>query len=148
MAAKLDRGIIGREFDRTTFPPVAAEEIIEYAHSCGETNPLFTDERTAAKGPHGGLIAPPTFVVRLRGRRFMPKDLPRELARNSFDAGKDIEFGEPVRVGDVLTATSTVHDIYEKTGRSGTMSFLVLRTVVTNQRDELVATIDQRMMLR
>ena len=53
-----------------------------------------------------------------------------------------------MRVGDVLTAVSTVHDIYEKTGRSGSMYFIVLRTVVTNQRHEQVAIIDQKMMFR
>jgi hypothetical protein len=43
---------------------------------------------------------------------------------------------------------SSIHDIYEKTGRSGTMTFMVVRYVLTNQRDELVATIDNRMMYR
>jgi hypothetical protein len=41
-----------------------------------------------------------------------------------------------------------VHDIYEKTGRSGTMHFIVLRASITNQRGETVATIDQKMMFR
>jgi hypothetical protein len=41
-----------------------------------------------------------------------------------------------------------VHDIYEKTGRSGTMNFIVFRTTVTNQRNEMVAIIDQKMMFR
>ena len=93
------------------------------------------------------MTASPTFVLRLRGSRFMPENMPN-LGRTGFDAGKDIEFGVPVRVGDVLTAVSTVHDIYEKTGRSGSMAFVVLRTVVTNQRDEEVAVIDQKMMFR
>jgi acyl dehydratase len=143
----IDRSIIGREFDRTSFPPVTADEIKVYAAACGETNPLFTDEKRAAAGPHRGLIAPPTFAVSLRSRRFMPREL-HSIGRNGFDAGKDIEVGEPVRPGDVLTAVSVVHDLYEKTGRSGTMTFIVFRTTVTNQRDQAVAIIDQRMMFR
>ena len=134
MALEFDRSIIGSEFDRTVFDPVTQEEVREYGEASGE--PSAADS-----------VAPPTFVVRLRGRRFMPANLPN-LGRAAFDAGKDIEFGVPVRVGDVLTAVSTVHDIYEKTGRSGSMAFLVLRTVVTNQRNEPVAVIDQRMMFR
>jgi flagellar biosynthesis component FlhA len=43
---------------------------------------------------------------------------------------------------------STVHDVYEKTGRSGIMSFVVLRALVTNQGGERVAEVDQRMVLR
>ena len=77
----------------------------------------------------------------------MPSNLPKDL-RIGLDAGKDIEFGVPVRVGDVLTASSTVHDIFEKTGRTGTMKFLVLRTVITNQREQQVAVMDQKMMFR
>ncbi len=134
MAFDFDRSIIGSEFDRTVFAPVTKEAVAEYAAASGE--PSGADS-----------TAPPTFVVRLRGHRWMPTNMPK-LGRTGFDAGKDIEFGVSVRVGDVLTAVSTVHDIYEKTGRTGSMAFVVLRTVVTNQRDEPVAVIDQKMMFR
>lgn len=134
MAIDFDRSIIGSEFDRTVFAPITKEAIVEYAAASGE--PLPND-----------VTAPPTFVVRLRGHRWMPANMPN-LGRTGFDAGKDIEFGAPARVGDVLTAVSTVHDIYEKTGRTGSMAFVVLRMVVTNQRDDQVAVIDQKMMFR
>ena len=136
MSVTFDRAIIGSEFDHTVLEPVTAEDILEYVAVTGETEP----------GAGTDLVAPPTFVVRMRGQHFMPRDL--AMLRSGFDAGKDIEFGAAIRPGDVLTSVSTVHDIYEKTGRSGTMSFIVLRTVVTNQRGEQVAIIDQRMMVR
>jgi len=136
MALDFDRSIIGSEFDRTVLEPVREEDIRAYVAASGESSPAGDPQ-----------VAPPTFVVRIRGRRFMPENMPN-LGRMGFDAGKDIDFGAPIRVGDVLTAVSTVHDIYEKTGRSGSMAFLVLRTVVTNQRDEQVAVIDQKMMFR
>ncbi len=148
MALPIDRTIVGQEFDHSVFPPVTAEQILAYGASYGETNPLYTDVDAAARGPHGGLVAPPTFPVRLRGRHFMPKSLPAEIGRNGFDAGKDIELAEPVRPGDVLTTSSTVHDLYEKTGRTGSMVFIVFRTTVTNQNGQTVAVIDQRMMFR
>lgn len=135
MALEFDRSIIGSEFDRTVLDPVTLEEIADYVATSGEPS------------PGDPAVAPPTFVVRLRGRRFMPANMPN-LGRNGFDAGKDIEMGVPVRPGDVLTGSSTVHDIYEKTGRTGSMVFLVLRSVITNQRGESVATIDQKMMFR
>jgi acyl dehydratase len=144
MAPKLDKSLIGSEFDHTEFPPVTAEHIREYAAAALETNPRHLTANDAE------LVAPPTYVVSLRGRHFMPANLQTVLniGRRGFDAGKDIECGVPVRVGDALTATSTVHDIYEKTGRSGSMVFVVLRTKITNQRGESVAVIDQKMMLR
>jgi acyl dehydratase len=145
---EFDRAIVGQEFDHTVFPAVTEAQILAYAAAYGETNPLHTDPAAAARGPHGGLIAPPTFALSLRGDHFMPRNMPRNLGRNGFDAGKDIEMGAPIRPGDVLTGSSTVHDIYEKTGRSGTMVFIVFRTTVTNQRGETVAVVDQKMMFR
>jgi hypothetical protein len=139
MAVNLDRSLIGSEFDFTVFEPVTSDEILEYSAASGEPSAL-PDEAD-------GVVAPPTFVVRLRGQRFMPASL-AEIGRHGLDAGKEIELGVPIRAGDVLAARSTVHAIYEKTGRSGTMTFLVLRTAVTNQRDEQVAIIDQKMMFR
>jgi len=43
---------------------------------------------------------------------------------------------------------STIHDIYEKTGRSGSMYFIVIRNEVKNQNGEKVAVIDHRIMQR
>ena len=148
MSISLDRAMVGKEFDRTVFASITEAQILAYAAAYGETNPLYTDPAAAAGGPHGGLIAPPTFAVSLRGSHFMPRELPRNFGRNGFDAGKDIEIGAPIRVGDVLTGSSTVHDIYEKTGRSGTMTFIVFRTTVSNQHGEMVAVVDQKMMFR
>jgi acyl dehydratase len=148
MSVPIDRTMVGKEFDHTVFPPVTEAQILAYGAAYGETDPLYTDPAVAARGPHGGLIAPPTFAVSLRGKHFMPREMPKNLGRNGFDAGKDIEMGVPIRPGDVLTGSSTVHDVYEKTGRSGTMVFIVFRTAVTNQRGEMVAVVDQKMMFR
>ena len=139
--SSVDRSIVGQEFDRTSFPAVTAEQIVAYATACGETDP-----RWLTPGP--ALVAPPTFVFSLRGKHFVPKNMPINLGRNSFDAGKDIEMGADVVPGDALTSISTVHDIYEKTGRTGSMTFVVFRTTVTNQRQEMVAVVDQKMMFR
>jgi 3-methylfumaryl-CoA hydratase len=66
----------------------------------------------------------------------------------SFDAGKDIELGVPIRPGDVIRIVSTLHEVYEKTGRTGSMIFVVVRFRLTNQRDETVAVVDNRFMYK
>lgn len=147
MALDFDRSILGRVFDETTFPPVTKEEILEFAAALGETHPLYTDEAAAARGPYGGLVAPPTFVTKLRAKKFTPEHLPR-FGKTGFDAGRDLEIYVPVRPGDVLTMVSSIHDIYEKTGRTGSMYFIVIRNEVRNQRGEKVAVIDHRIMQR
>jgi hypothetical protein len=44
--------------------------------------------------------------------------------------------------------SSVVKEIYEKTGRTGTMVFAVVRSTLINQKGEVVARIDHRMMNR
>ena len=142
MALDLDRSIIGEEFDRTTYDPVTADELIAFAEAVGETDPRYTT-------PGPDLVAHPTFAVRFKGQKFFPDNLPESLRfRMSFDAGKDLDVGVPVRPGDAITIVSTLHDVYEKTGRSGSMVFVVVRFTLLNQRGEEVAVVDNRLMYR
>jgi acyl dehydratase len=143
MPLEFDRRILGREFDRTEYGPVTAEEMQAFARALGETDPVWLDAEAAARGPHGGLVAVPTFCLKFRSRRFYPPDMPR-LSRTGFDAGKDVEFGVPIRPGDRIGVTATLQELYEKTGRSGAMVFVVIRFTMTNQRRETVAVVDNR----
>jgi len=118
---------------------VTAQEIYDYAESLGETHPAFFDPEP---------IAPPTFCVKFRGNRFFHPGMPRDALLRGFDAGKDIDFGAPIRAGDVIRTSNVLHELYEKTGRSGSMVFIVSRQTMTNQKGEMVAVIDNRFMVR
>jgi len=135
----IDPTLLGVEFDSSTSEPVTAEEIHEYASSTGDAHPAYQGENA---------IAPPTFCVKFRGNRFFHPAIPAKAFLRGFDAGKDIEFGVPIRVGDVVNTSNVLHEVYEKTGRSGSMIFIVTRVTMTNQRGEMVAVIDSRFMLR
>jgi acyl dehydratase len=63
-------------------------------------------------------------------------------------AGIDIELDAPIRAGDSIRVSSRVKETYEKTGRTGTMIFVVVRSTLTNQNGEVVAHVDHRMMNR
>ncbi len=147
MAVKYDPAIIGKVFDVTDPQPVTAEEVQRYCEALGETNPLYTDEQAAKQGPYGRLCAPPSFAVTFRNGRHFWEHVPR-FGPRGFDAGKDIEFVREIFPGDKITLASHVKEIYEKTGRSGTMVFVVLRSTLTNQAGETVAHIDHRFMHR
>lgn len=142
MPPAIDPALVGRVFDESEFGPIATSEVIEFNAALGESADCY-----ALPGPQ--LRAHPTFCVTFRGRKGFPDDFPAHLlGRMSFDAGKDIELGEPIRPGDTVRVVSSVHEIYEKTGRTGTMTFVVVRFVLSNQRGEHLATIDNRLMYR
>lgn len=135
----IDRSIIGSEYDTSVSEPVTAAEIREFAEAAGESDARYFGERP---------VAPPTFCIKFRGELFFHPAIPRELLMTGFDAGKDVTFGEPIHPGDVIRTTSVVHDVYDKTGRTGTMTFVVSRQTLTNQRGEAVAVIDSRFVFR
>ena len=142
MPLDLDPAIIGQEFDRTVEGPVTAEELVAFARALGETRAEYTE-------PGPDLVAHPTYCVRFRGGRFYPESLLKLIdVRSGFDAGKDIRLGEPIRPGDTIEVRSTLHEVYEKTGRTGSMVFVVIRYTLTNQRGEMLAVVDNRFMHR
>ena len=142
MPLDIDPAILGREFDRTSVGPVTADELIAFARALGETRPEYTED-----GPD--LVGHPTFCVRYKGDKFYPDRLPKTInVRSGFDAGKDIQLGVAVRPGDTIEVRSTLHEVYEKTGRTGSMYFVVIRFTMTNQRGEMLAVVDNRFMHR
>jgi len=129
---------IGTEFDLTTFT-VERDKMLLWARSVGENDPRFVDP------DHDDFQAHPTYSTSLVSRRALPKDFPR-LGKNGIDGGKAVENFVPIREGDTLRGAATIAEIYPKTGRSGTMIFVVQRMTFHNQNDEHVANVDWRMI--
>jgi 3-methylfumaryl-CoA hydratase len=65
-----------------------------------------------------------------RGGFLPPVPLPRRMW-----AGSQLEFHAPLRIGDALTRTSTIHDVTQKTGRSGTLVFVKVRHEIRRTDD-------------
>ena len=95
--------------------------------ACGETDPRFVDP------DHPDFQAHPNFTACLSTGRMLPEDFPKIGSGFGIDGGKTVEIHGPVRPGDTLTATASIHDVYDKTGRSGTMVFVIHRMDFTNQ---------------
>ncbi|HUY28484.1 MAG TPA: MaoC family dehydratase N-terminal domain-containing protein [Candidatus Binataceae bacterium] len=147
MALEYDPALINKVFEVTDPVTVSREKIAKFCAAIGETNPLYTDDEAAKAGPYGGLVAPPSFATMFRNGRHFFENVPR-FGKRGFDAGKDAEFLAPIRPGDAITLASAVKEIYEKTGRTGTMVFVVIRSTLKNQNGEVVAHIDHRFMNR
>ena len=139
--AELNERFVGAVFDAIEVP-AHGEDMREFALACGETDPRYTDPT------HEDFQAPVNFTAKYHGARMLPKDFPKFDRRAMIDAGKAVAWHAPIRPGDTITAKSHLHDIYEKTGRSGLMVFLVHRMEFSNAEDELVSVVDWRLILR
>ncbi|MSQ22388.1 MAG: MaoC family dehydratase [Dehalococcoidia bacterium] len=134
---KFDRSQLGVEHPAGTFQ-VTKEMILEYSRAVGETNPAFSDQEAAKKTRYGGLVAPPSFVQTLTSDTGRP-DIRLEFGEVGAVASQAFESLEAIRPGDILESTIKLKDVYAKTGRSGTMVFVVWETAYTNQSGKKVA---------
>ncbi len=135
---QLKQDWLNLDFDERHFE-VRADQAVEFAKAAGETAPRFTDPESP------DFQAPPTFTARFHGRRLLPEDFP-DIGL-PLDAGKAVMPQRPLRAGAQLTGKSHLHDIYEKSGSSGRMVFLVSRMELY-EGEELVSIVDSRLVIR
>jgi acyl dehydratase len=133
----------GRSFESANPVHVTRELIADFCAAIGETNPLYTDPVAASAGPHGGLVAPPSLAAIFGDGENIFQHFP-EFDRRRLAAGMDVEFVAPIRAGDSITTVSRVKEIYEKTGRSGAMVFVVISSALRKQNGEIAARIEHR----
>jgi hypothetical protein len=107
---------------------VEAGHVRRFAEAIGDDNPRWAKE------------APPTFLVALAGAS-MHLDDAEDFGKGWLNGGNRFEYFAPVMVGDEITARGHVADVYDKSGSSGDMLFIVFETEYTNQRGELVAKV-------
>jgi acyl dehydratase len=133
----------GRIFESATPVQVTSELIAEFCAAIGETNPLYTDSEAAKAGPHGGLVAPPSLAAIFGDGENIFRHYP-EFDTRRLAAGMDVEFVTPIRAGDSIATISQVKEVYEKTGRSGPMVFVVISSILKKQNGEIAARIEHR----
>jgi hypothetical protein len=114
----------------TPGPPTSA--VVEAGHL-----KRFT-EAIGDSYPRWLIEAPPTFLVALAP---VSAHLPEaeEYGKGWLNGGNRFEYLEPVKVGDTITAIGKVVDVYEKTGASGSLLFIIFETEYFNGHGRLVA---------
>lgn len=148
------RSALGAEVDRKVSFPISASDIRRWAIAVYHPEP---PPQRFIRGPVGRedeLIAPDEFnpfawaVAKSKGGATTHV---RNMDAHEHAAGIDgpglihaiaarmrVEHAEPMRVGDVITSVTRLHDYRERTGRLGLMLFTDIETTWTNQRGELV----------
>jgi len=114
----------------TTGPPITATveagHLKRFAEAIGDQNPRWLQE------------APPTFLVALAPTSMHLAEA-EEYGKGWLNGGNRFEYVEPVKVGDRITATQRVADVYEKSGSSGSLLFIIFETEYVNQHGRTVA---------
>jgi 3-methylfumaryl-CoA hydratase len=72
-----------------------------------------------------------------RGAFLPPVPLPRRMW-----AGSQFEFHAPLAIGDKLVRVSTIHDVTEKSGRSGTLVFVKVRHEISREGEREPAIVE------
>lgn len=148
MELDYDRSLHGKEFQAGPFL-VTDETIRAFRQSIGETDPVFNDKAAAREAGYRGLgsVAPPTFCTLFVHQVELP-NINLKFGRSRFHAGQRVQSRRAIVVGDTLTASSQLKEVYPKTGRSGTMVFIVWETTFRNQRGEIVAEVQESFAVR
>ena len=136
-----DRSLYGVEHKAGPFP-VTLDMVKSFTQGIGETNPIFIDEAAARAAGYSGLVAPPTLCT-IFVRQVKLPSVNVNFGKSSMHAGQKVQSLAPIVVGDELTASSHLKDVYAKTGRSGTMVFIVWETTFSNQHGQVVAEVQE-----
>lgn len=130
-------GLEGPRFQRR----IEAGALIKYARATGQTDPAYIDENAAARGPHGMIIAPPTYVGTFCNDALagvIASDVPFDIFLHSDDVVKSFE---PIRAGDTIDAVAVFAEAFIREGRNGPLLFQFADMALTNQHGRTVATV-------
>jgi len=113
-AVELLRRAIGVPITDTVEPwcyEVTRDNIRHYAHGIGDDNPLWCNPEYARTGPHGTLVAPPSFVFALN--RILSGYVGGLPGVHAMWAGADLHWLQPLRLGTEIKAKAHLKDLVE-----------------------------------
>src|SRR5438309_809352 len=103
-----------------------------------EMDKRLQEAAVGVPNPRWSKEAPPTFLVALAPVSLHLAEA-EEYGKGWLNGGNRFEYLAPVLIGDRITATGRVADVYEKSGSTGNLLFIIFETDYVNQRGELVA---------
>ena len=137
------RAAIGQESEPTTIE-VDKTAVRMFARALGYTDLIYYDEQYAKSKGYRSLPAPMGFL----GHPIFRPDIPSRPAyvmsfktpyKRVLNGGTDIEYYEPICAGDVLTSTSKIADLSERSANIGPMLLITGETTYKNQAGKVVA---------
>ena len=143
MPIQINSGLKGKEYTPYVVH-VERGKIKEFARAIGDLSPFYLDDDVGRASPWGDIIAPPTFPITFKDERHdtvsFLKDLGTDISR-ILHGEQEFEHWKPIRPGDTLLCRGRISDIYEKSGKSGPMAFVVRETTITDADNDVVAKV-------
>ena len=110
------------------------------------TDPMCIDEKAASQAGLGGLMLPHSAAGSLGD--FAPlTDLLELKPKQVLHAQEHVSIFQPVCVGDELTITTTLRDVYEQQASGNPMGFVVIDVVGTGKKSDDVRFEAQRTLV-
>jgi len=129
----VSRELIGRQSDEVLVE-IERGAIRKFAEAVGDTTEACLR----------GELAPPTFPTTIR----IPiPGLTYDLAR-ILHGGQEYRFRRPIRAGDRLRCRTRLADVYQRDGRLGAMTFLIIELEGRADDDEPVFTCRSTVIVR
>ena len=146
MELDYDRSLYGVEHKAGPFD-VTKDMVTAFSKSIGQEGDIYNDESAALRAGYKGIVAPPTMCTLLVRHVKLP-DINLKFGKARFHAGHRVLSRSNITAADSLTASSHLKEVYSKTGRSGTMVFIVWETTFANQTGEVVADVEESFAVR
>jgi 3-oxo-4,17-pregnadiene-20-carboxyl-CoA hydratase alpha subunit len=145
------RSWIGRATELMPLPEeVAASDIRRYVDATADRNPLWLDDEAARSAGYRGRVVPPMLVIDLvwrlkhtdAGRMTDRVPLPANYL-DTRNVETDMEWLEPVHVGDSISIRHLIRDIVGRPGRRGLGVYITRETEYVRADGRVVARVLQ-----
>jgi acyl dehydratase len=118
----LDQSLVGKESTPQS-ATIAVEQIRQFADAVGDANPIFHDEGAAQAVGFPTVLAPPTFVTRLRAEYAAVGLDPEKM--QVLHGEQQYMYERPLHAGDTVSAHHRVA-ILRQSSRAGGMNIMTL----------------------
>jgi acyl dehydratase len=141
------RAWIGRSSELMPLPEeVAASDVRRYVEATGDHNPLWLDDEAARSAGYRGRVVPPMLVIDLvwrlkdtdAGRMTDRVPLPASYI-DTRNVETEMEWLEPVYIGDRISVRHRIRDIVARRGRRGLGVYISRETEYVRADGRLLA---------
>jgi len=142
----LNQSLKGKEYGEVGFT-VERDRVAQFADAIGEGDPIYHHAQAAKAAGFAEQVAPPTFLTAMQiqtsGQVVLDPELGLDYSR-VVHGEQEFEWRRAIVVGDVLTATPRIADIYTKKSNE----FLVTESEIRDASGDVVVVMRSTIISR